>query len=38
MADRTAYANPDLLVETEWLQAHLNDPNLRIIDCTGPEP
>jgi len=22
------------LVETAWLEAHLNDPNLRILDCT----
>ena len=28
----TEYAN-DLLVEGEWLQAHLEDPNLRIVDC-----
>jgi thiosulfate/3-mercaptopyruvate sulfurtransferase len=26
------YAQPDLLVDTEWLAAHLNDPNLRIVD------
>ncbi len=27
------YANPHLLVETEWLEAHLDDANLRIVDC-----
>ena len=25
------YAHPELLVSTEWLAAHLNDPNIRII-------
>jgi thiosulfate/3-mercaptopyruvate sulfurtransferase len=30
MAD---YVNPDMLVEPAWLQEHLNDPNLRIVDC-----
>jgi thiosulfate/3-mercaptopyruvate sulfurtransferase len=27
------YANPHLLVETEWLEAHLGDADLRILDC-----
>ena len=27
------YARPELLVETGWLEAHLDDPNLRIVDC-----
>ncbi len=27
------YARPDLLVETDWLEAHLDDPNIRIVDC-----
>ena len=26
------YANPDALVSTEWLAAHLNDANIRIIE------
>jgi thiosulfate/3-mercaptopyruvate sulfurtransferase len=30
MAD---YARGDMLVEGAWLQEHLNDPNLRIVDC-----
>src|SRR5690606_9669671 len=30
MAD---YPRGDLLVEGAWLQEHLNDPNLRIVDC-----
>ncbi len=29
----SGYPNPDLLVETEWLAAHLNDPNIRIVDA-----
>jgi thiosulfate/3-mercaptopyruvate sulfurtransferase len=27
------YARPDILVESDWLEAHLNDPDLRILDC-----
>ncbi len=27
------YANPDYLVETDWLEAHLGDADLRVIDC-----
>jgi|DewCreStandDraft_1066081.scaffolds.fasta_scaffold10817_4 thiosulfate/3-mercaptopyruvate sulfurtransferase len=27
-----SYARPDVLVETEWLQQHLNDPKLRIVE------
>jgi thiosulfate/3-mercaptopyruvate sulfurtransferase len=26
------YANPDVLVETDWLEDHLDDPNVRIIE------
>src|SRR4051812_5750686 len=26
--------NPQYLVETDWLAEHLDDPDLRIIDCT----
>jgi thiosulfate/3-mercaptopyruvate sulfurtransferase len=28
------FINPQYLVETAWLEAHLNDPALRILDCT----
>lgn len=28
------YRYPDAIVSTEWLQAHLSDPALRIFDCT----
>jgi thiosulfate/3-mercaptopyruvate sulfurtransferase len=27
-------AHPEYLVETDWLAAHLDDPNLRILECT----
>ena len=27
------YERPDLLVETEWLEDNLDDPNIRIVDC-----
>ncbi|HVC56185.1 MAG TPA: sulfurtransferase [Stellaceae bacterium] len=30
----TGFAHPEFLVESEWLAAHLADPNLRIFDCT----
>lgn len=26
--------HPDWLVETDWLEAHLDEPELRIFDCT----
>ncbi len=26
------YANPDVLVTTDWVAAHLNDPNIRIVE------
>ena len=28
----SAYAHPEVLVDGEWLQAHLNDPSLRIVE------
>jgi len=28
------FERPEFLVETEWLAAHLDDPDLRILDCT----
>jgi thiosulfate/3-mercaptopyruvate sulfurtransferase len=28
----SAYANPDVLVTTEWVADHLNDPNVRIVE------
>jgi len=31
IADR-GYAKPDVLVDTEWVAAHLNDPNVRIVE------
>lgn len=27
------YANPDVLVETQWVADHLNDPNVRLIEA-----
>ena len=33
MATNQGYARPEMIVETEWLAEHLNDPNLRIVDC-----
>ncbi|MCI0547951.1 MAG: sulfurtransferase [Candidatus Rokubacteria bacterium] len=28
------FANPHCLVETEWLAEHLNDPAIRVLECT----
>src|SRR5438128_11645708 len=30
--DMTGYANPDALVETGWLEEHLGDPGIRVIE------
>ena len=27
-----SYVHPEYLVDTEWLAAHLNDPDVRIIE------
>ena len=32
------FTQPQYLVETEWLAEHLDDPDLRIIDCTSYLP
>ena len=32
VAAQTGYARPELLVDTAWLAAHLNDPSIRIVD------
>ncbi len=29
----SGYANPDALVETDWVAAHLNDPNVRLVEA-----
>ena len=28
------YKHPEYLVETDWLEAHLEDPDLRVFDCS----
>jgi thiosulfate/3-mercaptopyruvate sulfurtransferase len=28
------YRHPEAIADTEWLEAHLHDPSLRVIDCT----
>ena len=33
MAENQGYTRPEMIVETDWLADHLNDPNVRIIDC-----
>ena len=32
------FQNPQYLVETDWLAEHLNDPDLRIIECNAGLP
>ena len=32
LAMQTGFARPELLVDTAWLAAHLNDPSIRIVD------
>ncbi|MCH7735361.1 MAG: sulfurtransferase [Chloroflexi bacterium] len=34
--DQRGYANPELLVSTDWLADHLDDPGFRIVDCNFP--
>jgi thiosulfate/3-mercaptopyruvate sulfurtransferase len=33
VVDTTQYAHPEVLVDTEWVAQHLNDPNVRIIEA-----
>ncbi len=42
-AGKDGFQHPEYLVETDWLEQHLNDPELRVFDCTvdarmNPEP
>lgn len=30
-----AFKHPQYLVETDWLAAHLNDSDIRVMDCTA---
>ena len=32
----SGYAAPELLVETDWLAAHLSDPDIRVVDMDDP--
>ena len=32
--NKMQYAHPEYLVETNWLESNLNDPQLRIFDCS----
>src|SRR3954462_4028076 len=29
----SGYAHPEMLVSTQWVQEHLNDPNMRIVEA-----
>ena len=33
------YAHPEVLVDTQWLMDHLNDPTVRVVEVDmNPEP
>src|SRR5215472_13734078 len=32
MAENKGYTHPEALVDADWVQAHLNDPNVRLIE------
>jgi len=32
-----SYANPEMLVETDWLATHLDDPSIRLVDADFPQ-
>jgi thiosulfate/3-mercaptopyruvate sulfurtransferase len=34
--EERGYANPELLVSTDWLAEHIDDPNVRVVDCNFP--
>ena len=29
---KIAYSHPEVLVDTQWVEEHLNDPNIRIVE------
>ncbi len=31
----TQFSNPEMLVDGDWLQARLGQPDLRVVDCDG---
>ena len=31
--EERGYANPELLVSTSWLTEHIDEPNVRVVDC-----
>ena len=33
----TGYAHPEMLVDTEWLASHLDEPDMVIVDCDLPD-
>jgi len=35
--EKRGYADASIFVTTEWLAEHLDDPNVRVIDCDLPE-
>ena len=34
MSEAQGFAHPEFLAETDWLAAHLNDPNVIVLDGT----
>ena len=37
MFTNSDYARPEFMVDTSWVEEHLNSPDLRIVDCALPD-
>ncbi|MBM3926134.1 MAG: sulfurtransferase [SAR202 cluster bacterium] len=37
MTSKSGYVHPEFLVDTAWVAEHMNDRNVRIVDCDVPE-
>ncbi len=37
MTSKAGYAHPEYLVDTAWVTEHLNDRNVRVVDCDVPD-
>jgi len=37
MTSKAGYAHPEYLVDTNWVAEHLNDRDVRVVDCDVPE-
>ena len=37
MPESTSYPGQDILVDPDWLKQHLNDPDVRVVDCDSEQ-